>query len=132
MKDLKGEAEAINQIRGQLSELSETRKDVAAAVRDVSAKRADLKKVEARFEQINRAAAALEEKMGQLRNEEKRVDAVAEKLAQVSFLAKDIDAKMANLKSTNDRLDDLQKKLARSDVILNEALKRTSETKPPA
>ena len=43
MTDLKGEAEAINQIRGQLSELSETRKDVAAAVRDVNAKRADLK-----------------------------------------------------------------------------------------
>jgi uncharacterized membrane-anchored protein len=60
------------------------------------------------------------------------VDAVAEKLAQMSFLAKDLDAKMANLKSAGERFDDLQRKLAHSDVILNEALKRASESKPPA
>ena len=61
-----------------------------------------------------------------------KVKLVAEKLAQTSFLAKDIETKMANLKSTSERLDEMQKKIARSDVILNEALKRASEGKPSA
>jgi hypothetical protein len=39
---------------------------------------------------------------------------------------------MSNLRATSERLDELQKKIARSDVILNEALKRASEGKPPA